>query len=187
MNRTDARTAEKLRNLRDGYGNGIAVYYGSPYIDRTPVLNNVLRDQVWFYYRAACVSDMEQRMRLSKGLRQKGVDLSRNPSYAEIFEKIFSDIPSGEQLIIILDRFEYFFYGEGSFLRSLVNAVETAPSAGRALSTGLLPTGIQPSLKTVVSMTISFTAAETIGLKGHPKKTTTSPCWPIRLRPNISR
>ncbi len=131
MNRTSASILAALSRYRDDPGDPVVVFYGSRYIDDGAVVKALVRDRNCIHYKAACVSDIEQRLRMSFLPQLRQVPFSSVPTYADLFSAIAQVTHEGERKILIFRDFENFFYESGDFLKELILFSRDPANAGR--------------------------------------------------------
>ncbi|MCR5177784.1 MAG: DUF234 domain-containing protein [Lachnospiraceae bacterium] len=131
MNRTCSEILAALARYRDDAGNPVAVFYGSRYIDDDGIVRALVRNRNYIFYKAACVSDIEQRIRMSFLPQLRQVSFSSVPSYADLFSAIRQVTHEGERRILIFRDFEHLFYEGGDFLKELILFSQDPANAGR--------------------------------------------------------
>lgn len=112
-----------LNNYFVKEGSQILVVYGQRGVGKSALLQQFTRGKKSCFYMARACSAREQMYQWGCELRENGKDVSRYPSYEEVFEQTF-DKETTEKQVLIVEEFHHIVKGDDAFLTELIRMLE---------------------------------------------------------------
>ncbi|MBR4668327.1 MAG: ATP-binding protein [Butyrivibrio sp.] len=111
-----------LNRYYDSGLSNILVVYGHRNIDHNVLLQKFVENRRNFFYMARSASEKEQRFLWANELREKGINIDKNPDFKGIFEACL--LSSGRNdLIFVIRNFEYIVKNSDAFMKELTEFV----------------------------------------------------------------